>query len=104
VHVRDRGLQSADDLVVFELAAIEERAIVSADTDFGTLLALTRESLPSVIIFRRGTDRKLAKQLALLLANMAAIEESIETGAIVVFESSRIRVRELPIRASDRRV
>jgi len=100
VHVRERGLQSADDVVVLEHAAIEHRVIVSADTDFGTLLALTHESTPSLIIFRRGTDRKPARQLALLLANMAAIDEAITNGAIVVFDSARIRVRQLPIRPS----
>lgn len=101
VHVRERGLQRADDLVVLEHAAIEQRALVSADTDFGALLAVTQESTPSLIIFRRGTDRKPPKQLALLLANMATIEVAIATGAIVVFEHARIRVRQLPIRASE---
>jgi len=100
VHMRDRGLQSADDLVLFEYAAIEQRVIVSADTDFGALLAFTHESTPSLIIFRRGTDRKPAKQLALLLANLATIEDAIAAGAIVVFEHARIRVRQLPIRPS----
>jgi predicted nuclease of predicted toxin-antitoxin system len=101
VHVRERGLQSADDLVVLEHAAIEHRAIVSADIDFGALLALTHESMPSLILFRRGADRKPAKQLALLLVNMAAIDEAIAAGAIVVFEHARIRVRQLPIRPSE---
>jgi predicted nuclease of predicted toxin-antitoxin system len=98
VHVRDCGLQSADDLVIFYRAALEDRVIVSADTDFGTLLALTHAPAPSLIIFRRSTDRQPMKQLALLLANMKVIEEVVPSGAIVVFENSRIRVRQLPIR------
>jgi predicted nuclease of predicted toxin-antitoxin system len=39
VHVRDLGLQTASDAELFDLAAERDRIIVSADTDFGTLLA-----------------------------------------------------------------
>lgn len=39
VHVRDYGLHTADDEQVFARAAEEERTVVSADTDFGTMLA-----------------------------------------------------------------
>ena len=45
IHVRDLGLASAADRVIFDLAASEQRIVVAQDTDFAAILAQTRSLL-----------------------------------------------------------
>ncbi len=97
LHIRDYGLQRAQDEEIFALAETEKRILISSDTDFGAFLALWGKTKPSVILFRRGSDRRPKKQIALLLSNLPMIQEALEQGSIVVFEQTRLRIHTLPI-------
>jgi predicted nuclease of predicted toxin-antitoxin system len=96
-HVRDYGMQASEDIEIFEYAAKEDLTIISADTDFGTLLALKKGAKPSVILFRRNNDRRPETQLQILLANLSSLKERIEAGSIIIFDRDRVRIRSLPI-------
>jgi len=93
VHVRDRNLQHAADEVIFEAAAAEGRVIVSADTDFGAILTLRRQTHPSLILFRNPSPRRAEPQAQLLLTNLPSFRDDLEQGAIVVLRLDRIRIR-----------
>lgn len=97
VHVRALGMAAASDEAIFDRAAQENRIVVSADTDFGTLLALRKEKMPSVILFRHGSQHRPADQAALLTANLPQLATALEAGSIVVIQPDRIRVRALPL-------
>lgn len=97
VHVAARGLAAATDETIFALAEREQRVVIAADTDFGTILAQRRVSQPSVILFRLPTSRRSDQRLRILLANLPTLEPHLAQGSIVVFSEGRLRVRSLPI-------
>ncbi len=98
VHIVDLGQRGAPDTVVMQLARLQHRVLVSADTDFGELLARSHASEPSVVLFR-GDEVGPAVLAATLLGNLDQVEQSLASGAIVVILDDRIRVRRLPIGA-----
>ena len=97
VHTLDLGLEQAGDTEILERARSDERTVVSADTDFGALLAQSSAASPSVVLIRRTADRSADRLLRILLVNLPAVEDALTAGAVAVFEEGRIRVRLLPL-------
>jgi predicted nuclease of predicted toxin-antitoxin system len=71
-------------------------AVFTHDLDFGTTLALTHATGPSVIQLRG--NQVLPEHIApTVLAALQQFETEIAQGAIVVIEPSKLRVRILPL-------
>lgn len=96
-HVRDLGMAQDDDATVLAYARSDDRILVTADTDFGGLLASSGASLPSVILLRRLQGRRAEEQARHLLNHLADVRDDLDSGCIVAFDDDRIRIRRLPI-------
>ncbi len=95
-HVRDLGLAGASDVEVMACAKDDERVLVSADTDFGELLASSGDSVPSLVLIRRPA-RDPDAQAHVLVSNLPALGEELASGAVAVILNDRIRIRRLPL-------
>jgi predicted nuclease of predicted toxin-antitoxin system len=96
IHLRDLGMQAATDEAVLARAAAEDRVLISADTDFGGLLARSGAARPSVVLIRRLNGRRASEQSAIIQANLDQVAEDLDTGAIVVLSDEWVRIRPLP--------
>jgi predicted nuclease of predicted toxin-antitoxin system len=97
-HVRNLGMQGATDQAIMAIAAEEQRVVVSADTDFGTLLARSGAKLPSVLLIRRLVGRRAAEQATIIMANLPTVAQDLDSGAVVVLTDDWVRIRRLPMR------
>ena len=70
--------------------------VLTHDLDFGALLAASQASGPSVVQLR--AEDVMPRALALLLVKtLTAFETEIESGALLVVNEDRARVRILPL-------
>jgi predicted nuclease of predicted toxin-antitoxin system len=100
VHVCEIGLGGQADEEVMALAARENRILISADTDFGELLANSPVLAPSLILLRR-TDKRAESLASVILANIGQVADDLAAGALVVIGDTRIRTRQLPVKPAD---
>lgn len=76
LHVSDLGLVTSSDEEILNRAAADDRVIISADADFGTLLALRGLSKPSFILLR-SADHLSPDQQVLLIGNLQRVEDEL---------------------------
>jgi len=98
VHVRELAMQRAGDRAIVDRARSEGRVLLTFDLDFGAILAIGVVNRPSAVIFRLTDERADAvnRRLQSVLAEQAA---ALESGALVLVEDTRYRLRPLPIRS-----
>jgi predicted nuclease of predicted toxin-antitoxin system len=99
-HVYELALGGRPDEQIMALADRENRILISADTDFGELLANAPVLAPSVILLRRA-DKRAESLAALVLANLGQIADDLTAGALIVISDTRIRTRRLPVKPTD---
>lgn len=97
VHVRTLGLRAANDRAVMAAARDDDRILVSADTDFGALLAASHETGPSIVLVRRVANRRVDELAGILVANLPVVADDLDAGCILVIGDDSMRVRRLPI-------
>lgn len=95
-HAGELGLSEAEDEEILSKARAENRTIVTLDSDFHLLLALTQAKSPSVIRIRI-EGLKADALVELLREVIRQCSSDLQKGAAVSARENRIRIRGLPI-------
>ena len=96
VHVGAYGMHAASDAEILARALQEDRVVVSADSDFGIILATQEASRPSFVLFREPNLLVAQDYANMLIPAMATLGPELEGGCVAVFRNGRLRVRKLP--------
>lgn len=96
VHWSTVGDHRADDTVIMEWARMHGYVVFTHDLDFGNLLAMTQANGPSVLQLR--SRNVLPEQMGpLILSTLKQYQLDLASGALIVVEPRKSRVRVLPI-------
>ncbi len=96
VHWSTIGDLAATDRVIMSYAQTHCYVVFTNDLDFGTLLAIAKSQLPSVVQVRNQDLLPAAIGDVVILA-LRQVEQQLKSGALVTIDRSRLRIRILPI-------
>lgn len=94
-HLRDEKLHRLPNGEIFKKAGAENRIVVTFDLGFGEIISLSASRNVSAIVFRLRNTRTqhVIDRLTLVLPKILGF---LESGAIVIIEEWRFRVRHVP--------
>ncbi|WP_434684564.1 DUF5615 family PIN-like protein [Pseudanabaena minima] len=96
IHLVEQNLERMPDPSILQKSRQEGRILLTVDLDFTQLLAISGESLPSVILFRLGNvSREVVNTY--LLSVLTNYSTELESGAIISVNEGSIRLRRLPL-------
>lgn len=97
IHWSQIGAPNAPDHLIMQWARDNGHLVFTHDLDFGTMLAATQASGPSVIQVR--TQDVTPQHLEpIIVAALRQYEETLAAGALIVVDEAKLRVRILPLR------
>ena len=99
VHWSTIGDPRAVDSLLMNWARENDHIVFTHDLDFGSLLALTKTISPSVIQVRT-QDVTPAHLERTVISSLRQHQTSLESGALIILDESRARVRILPLNRS----
>jgi len=101
VHWSSVGDPRADDAAIMAWARANDHVVFTHDLDFGTALALTHATGPSVLQVR--SQRVLPENMGpVVIAALRQTAAVLAEGALVVVEATKTRVRVLPLSREQR--
>jgi len=95
-HVGELGMSSAKDSEILSYSKNKKRTVNTLDSDFHTLLAISSESMPSVVRLRI-EGLKAADYLSYIQKVFEQCEDDLKQGCVVSVQEQQIRIRLLPI-------
>ncbi len=85
-----------EDIEIYEFAIKNNYTIITADLDFGEILAYSKSSSPSTIVLRI-EDFQVKNVNEKLKLALPKIKDELDEGSIIIIEKHRIRIKKLPI-------
>ncbi len=96
VHWSTVGAADADDATIMAWARSNHRVVFTHDLDFGTTIALTRMTGPSVIQVR-GQEVLPEDISSIIVDSLKKYDAELMSGALIVIDRRKSRIRLLPI-------